>query len=73
MILPTRAKARKKPIKRGNLQAQTIFNTSNIKIAFDMAIYDAGATENFVLPGTPVKNINPAENLCTLTYHMKSK
>ena len=36
-------------------------NTSNIKIAIDMAIIDAGAIGHFLLPGTPFKNINPAE------------
>ena len=37
--------------------ADTILNTSNIKIAMDMAIVDAGATGHFVLPGTPVTNL----------------
>ena len=65
IILPTRAQVWKQYILKGNLRAQMVFNTSNIKIAVDMSIINTGATEHFVLPGTPVKNTNPIEKpLC---------
>ena len=65
IILPTREKAWTQTIKKGNLQAQTMFNTYNIKISVNTTIDDAGLTGHFVVPGTSVKNINPAEKyLC---------
>ena len=36
--------------------AETIYNTSNIKIGVDMAIADAGATSHFLIAGAPVIN-----------------
>jgi hypothetical protein len=39
---------------------ETIFNASGIIIAGDQAIADAGATGHFILPGTPVSDIQPA-------------
>ena len=59
--LPSITQAWKQPIFNINLQAQTVFNTSNIKIAVDISIAYAGAIGNFVLTCTPVKNIKPAE------------
>ena len=43
-----------------------IFNTSHIKIAMNMAISDAGATGNFLLPGTEVKNLKPSDKPLTI-------
>ena len=60
-IFPKKAKSLKQTSKTFNLRAPTMFNTSNIKIVVYMAISDAGATGKFFLPGTPVKNIKPAE------------
>ena len=62
--LPTRSKAWTQTIKKLDLKksanAETMFNTSKIKIAIDSAIADAGATGHFVLPGAPVIDIKPA-------------
>ena len=58
--LPTRVQTRKQSILKINLQSQTVFNTSNIKISVDMSVAYAEATGHFVLPGTPVNNIKPA-------------
>ena len=59
--LSTRSQSWEKPSLKGILWSQMVFITSNTKIAVDMAIVDSGATGNFSLPGTPVKNIKPAE------------
>ena len=40
--------------------AYTIFNTSKIKVAVDMAIVDAGVAGHVILPGTPVTNLHVA-------------
>ena len=54
----------KKPARQYNLEQypheQTMFSTSKIKIEVNMAIVDASATGNFVLPFTPVTEISPA-------------
>ena len=54
--LPNRAKSRKQKVQGSNLRnsphADTMFNTSHIKIAMDMAISDDGATGHFLIPGT---------------------
>ena len=39
---------------------ETAYSASVIQIPKQEAISDTGATENFVLPGTPVKNVQPA-------------
>ena len=39
---------------------ETMFNKSNINIEANQAIADSGATGNFILPGSPLKNIQPA-------------
>jgi hypothetical protein len=41
--------------------SEALFQASHLNIASDHAIADAGATGHFVLPGTPVSNINPAQ------------
>ena len=41
-------------------------STLKIKIAVDQAIADAGTTGHFVLPGTPVENVQPATNPLTI-------
>jgi hypothetical protein len=41
---------------------ETSFHTSQIAIASDQAIADAGATGHFVLPGAPVTDIRTATN-----------
>ena len=42
----------------GNMP-QAMLKAGGIKIAIDMAVADAGATSHFVLPGAPVKILNP--------------
>ena len=63
--LPTRNKAWTQTIAKFELRksehAETMFNTSKIKIAVDNAIADAGATGHFVLPGAPVLDVQPAK------------
>ena len=43
-----------------DMNAETMFNTSSIKIAVDQAIVDAGATGHFMIPGAPVIDVRPA-------------
>ena len=63
IAMPTRWKAWQATIQEQDLAtSNTIFNTSNIKIAVDMAIADAGATGHFVLPGAPMLNKRVAKN-----------
>ena len=56
--LPTRNKAWTQTIAKFELRksdhAETMFNTSKIKIAVDNAIADASKRGHFVLPGAPV-------------------
>ena len=47
-------------------ETEIIFNTSNIKIAVDMAIANAGATGHFLLPGTQVRNLKPSNKPLTI-------
>ena len=60
---PTRQKAWAKIIELERLKetenAETIFNTSSIRIAVDQAIADAGATGHFMVPGAPVIDVKP--------------
>ena len=62
--LPTRQKAWTKIVQLEDLKetanAETMFNTSSIKIAVDRVIADAGATGHFMIPGAPVIDIKPA-------------
>ena len=44
-----------------NAATHTNYTTEQLKIAKNMAVADAGATGNFVLPGTPVTNIKSDE------------
>jgi len=54
-IFPTRQKAWAKKVELEGLKdvmnAETMFNTSSIKIAVDQAIADAGAKGHFMIPG----------------------
>ena len=43
-----------------------MLNTSNIKIAVDMAVADSGATGNFILPGTKVSNMKISKKPITI-------
>ena len=43
----------------GSPKQKTLFNTSKMNIAVNQAIIDSGATGHFILPGSPIKNINP--------------
>ena len=47
--------------------AETMLNTSNIKIAVDMAVADSGATGHLVLSGTKVSNIKISKKNSPLT------
>ena len=46
---------------------ETMFNTSNIKIAVDIAVADSGATGHFVLPGTKVSDMKSTQLKSTHT------
>ena len=63
-IFPTRQKAWAKKVEleslKDDINAETMFNTSSIKIAVDQAIADAGATGHFMIPGAPVIDVRPA-------------
>ena len=39
---------------------ETLFNTSKIKIETNQSIADAGEKGHFIIPGYPLKNINPS-------------
>ena len=46
---------------------QAMLKAGGIKITIDMAVADAGATSHFVLPGAPVKNIEPTNTPLVIT------
>ena len=48
--------------------AETNFNSSNIKIAVDMAVADSGATGHLILPGIKVSNMKISKKTSPLTY-----
>ena len=48
--------------KKKNAATHTNYTTAQLKIAKNMALADAGATGQFVLPGTPVTNIKIARH-----------
>ena len=51
---------------RNSPQAEKMFNTSNIKIATDMAITNAQATWHLLLLGTHVMNFKPSGKPLTI-------
>ena len=46
-----------------------MFDASDIKIAANQAVVDAGATEHFVLPQAPVTDVQPTND--PLMIHMR--
>ena len=70
IALPTRAKSWQQTIARHDFQAspnaETMFNTTKIKIAVDMAVADSGATCHFILPDTEVTNMKFSDNPLTI-------
>ena len=51
---------------RNSPHSETIFNTSHINIAMDMAIENSGAIVHFLLPGIQVANLEPSCNPLTI-------
>ena len=56
-----------------NLWTQTVFNTSNINIAVDMAITYAEATGHFSCQVPLSRTLSKQRNICSLAYQMERK
>ena len=63
----------KMKIDPSNLRTQPVFNTSNINIAVNTSIADAGATGHFPSHIPLSKTSRNQRNLCALTYQMEIK
>ena len=51
---------------RTNKKIQTAYSTSIVKITDQDVIEDAGDTGHFILPGTPVNNVQPASKTISI-------